>query len=174
MIIEYICEYLGPHLLPQKFPTGYAAVPGTETEAWRRNKFYMAWGEASVMPFISVSFVRDRLKTSAPLPMKPLTYLLAHGLNTGFLIPRFTRLFDFLESQIKTSGGDYICGEKLSAADIMLVFVLEVSIAKTGLMNKEKYPATMEYYERLLTRETYERGVERVRAETGGYKSSAD
>ena len=56
LIIQYLCEAYGLHLLPSKF-----ASPGTndgpesvgkETEAWRRNVFYMHFSEGSLMPLL--------------------------------------------------------------------------------------------------------------------------
>lgn len=60
LIIDYLVENVpgGSKLLPSKYESGRER-PGLETEAWKLNKFYFAWGEESVLSFIAVAFARD-------------------------------------------------------------------------------------------------------------------
>jgi len=60
LIIDFLCENVpgGRKLLPAKYRPGNER-PGMETDEWKRNKFYFAWGEESVLSFIAVAFVRD-------------------------------------------------------------------------------------------------------------------
>jgi glutathione S-transferase len=55
-IIDYICEYWGAQFLPKKF-TGEQHVPGTETEAWRRNKYFLVQPEGTLMPNIQIALL---------------------------------------------------------------------------------------------------------------------
>lgn len=55
-IIEYVCEYWGLHLLPKKF-ADEQAITGTETEAWRRNKYWLVQPEGTLMPNVQITLL---------------------------------------------------------------------------------------------------------------------
>jgi glutathione S-transferase len=55
-IIDYICEYWGQQLLPKKF-ADEQAIPGTETEAWRRNKYWLVQPEGTLMPNVQITLL---------------------------------------------------------------------------------------------------------------------
>jgi hypothetical protein len=60
LIIDFLCEN-APHgrkMLPAKYRPGQERA-GMEMDAWKRNKFYFAWGEESLLSFIAVAFARD-------------------------------------------------------------------------------------------------------------------
>lgn len=164
-----------------------------ETLAWKQNKFYFAWGEESLLSFIAVAFVRDcsssfledspfaersradqnpvaALKADPPQPIRLLTKFIAGQLDAGFIVPTFKKRFDFLEAELARQGTKYITGDELATADIMMVFVLELCVAKAGLTEKE-WPVIVEYLRRLQAREAYRSAGERVEKEFGVYKS---
>jgi glutathione S-transferase len=85
-------------------------------------------------------------------------------------VPTFEKRFDFLEAELARQGTKYITGDELATADIMMVFVLELCVAKAGLAEK-KWPVIMEYLRRLQAREAYRRAGERIGKEFGEYKS---
>lgn len=60
LIIDFLCENIphGGKLLPAKYRLGQERA-GMETDEWKRNKFYFAWGEESLLSFIAVAFTRD-------------------------------------------------------------------------------------------------------------------
>jgi glutathione S-transferase len=91
-------------------------------------------------------------------------------LNSGFLVPAFTKRFDFLEADLARQGTKYLTGDELATSDIMMVFVLELCVAKAGLTEK-KWPLIMEYLRKLQAREAYKSAGERVEREFGDYKS---
>lgn len=55
-IIDYICEYWGTQFLPQKF-ADEQCIPGKETEAWRRNKYFLVQPEGTLMPNIQIALL---------------------------------------------------------------------------------------------------------------------
>lgn len=55
-IIDYICEYWGQQFLPKKF-ADEQAIPGTETEAWRRNKYWLVQPEGTLMPNVQITLL---------------------------------------------------------------------------------------------------------------------
>ena len=55
-IIDYICEYWGAQFLPKKF-ADEQKIPGTETEAWRRNRYWLVQPEGTLMPNVQISLL---------------------------------------------------------------------------------------------------------------------
>lgn len=73
---------------------------------------------------------------------------------------------EFLENDMAAHGGNYICGNELTAADIMMHFPLEAGGKRAG-MTKEKHPRLYAYVERIQQREAYKRAIARIESETG-------
>jgi glutathione S-transferase len=55
-----------------------------------------------------------------PFFIKPITNGVAGKIEAGFLSRSMKGHYDFLEEQLKTSGGDFLCGSDVTGADIML------------------------------------------------------
>jgi hypothetical protein len=62
LIVDFLCENVpgGSKMLPAKYRSGQERA-GMETNAWKLNKFYFAWGEESLLSFAAVAFARDCL-----------------------------------------------------------------------------------------------------------------
>lgn len=80
------------------------------------------------------------------------------------LDPEFALNLSFIEQQLKSSGGEYICGKDLAAADFLLAFSLETCMLEDvgKPLTKEKFPACVTYLERLKARDAWKRAIERV------------
>lgn len=50
-IIEYLIEHFGPQLKPRQWKDDQPAVGG-ETEAWLRYRYFMHYGEGTLMPLL--------------------------------------------------------------------------------------------------------------------------
>jgi len=59
-IIDFLYENVpgGSKFLPAKYRSGQERA-GMETNTWKLNKFYFAWGEESLLSFAAVAFARD-------------------------------------------------------------------------------------------------------------------
>lgn len=49
-IIEYLCDYYGKWLVPERYPAGKEGQIGEETEAFTRYRTFMHYAEGSIMP----------------------------------------------------------------------------------------------------------------------------
>lgn len=89
--------------------------------------------------------------------------MIAGKLDSMFVQPNLKTNFDFLESQLASSpnGGEYLCGQSLTGADILLSFPLEAAQGRAG-MTADKYPRLCEYIERLQARDAYKRAVQKI------------
>jgi glutathione S-transferase len=70
---------------------------------------------------------------------------------------------DFLESELGSTpgGGPYMCGSKLTAADILLSFPLQAGRKRLGI-TEDKYPRLIKYIDLLESLDGYKRGVKKI------------
>jgi glutathione S-transferase len=116
---------------------------------------------------------RAELKGPAvPFIVRPISRAIAGKVEDTFLAKNFKASFDFLENQLATSpeSGQFLCGPKLTGADIIMIFPLQGAKGRAGL-TEEKYPLLWAYIKRLEERPAYQRAVQRA-AEASGEKFS--
>jgi glutathione S-transferase len=56
-IVEYLCDYYGKWLIPQRYQDGKDGQIGGETESWIRYRMFMHYAEGSIMPLMLLSLV---------------------------------------------------------------------------------------------------------------------
>lgn len=56
-ITEYLCDYFGKWLVPQRYRDGKDGQIGGETESWLRFRMLMHYAEGSLMPFMLLGIV---------------------------------------------------------------------------------------------------------------------
>lgn len=103
----------------------------------------------------------DIKNSPVPFFIKPITSGIAGKINSSFLEPNFKTHFEFLESQLSTSGSQYLCGKHLTGADILLSFPLIAGKTRSG-MTAEKQPKLWAYIERLEKEAGYEKAVQKI------------
>jgi glutathione S-transferase len=80
-IIEYLLDHFGQEssLLPKRYKEGKEGQVGSETEQWMRFRYFLHYGEGSLMPIMTVALVALReFSSSYPLSygiLSPLTAL---------------------------------------------------------------------------------------------------
>jgi len=173
-ITEYLCDYFGKWLVPNRYHEGKDGQIGGETESWLRYRMLMHYAEGSIMPLMLMSLIVNKIRKSpVPFFIKPITNGVASSIETSFLQRNFKTHYDFLEQQLATApdGGDFLCGKDLSAADIMISFPLEAGQSRSGF-TKDQYPKIWAYVDRLHQRDAYKRAVEKIVEREGRFKSS--
>lgn len=108
-----------------------------------------------------------------PFFIRPITNGIAGKITTMFLKPNFETHFKFLESQLETSpdGGQYLCGNDLTGADILMSFALEAAESRSGT-SKEQFPRIWAYVARLHEMESYKRAVQKIVEVEGKFKTN--
>ena len=188
-MVEYVVEHFGQHLAPKKWREGKEGQVGGETEEWMRYRYYLHYAEGSLMPPLLIALLfngrssRSRirnllirisaLETRSPFFIKPLTGMMVGAVKKNFLNPTSETNFAFLESQIASSPNDgkYLCGETLTAADIMMSFPLGAAKGRSTF-SKEKHPKLWEYVERLENLDAYKTAVQKIVEVEGSYDGS--
>ena len=90
----------------------------------------------------SLTNVGAGIKTNTPFFIKPISNMITGFVESKFLAPNYKTIFDFLESQIASSpdGGEYLCGQELSGADIMMSFPLGAARDRVPIFTQKNYP----------------------------------
>lgn len=98
--------------------------------------------------------------------------MISSKVQEAYLAPNLKTHMKFLEDQIKTSpgGGQFLCGDKLTGPDFLIVYPLEVE-EQTGLLNEKDYPNLTAYLHRLKDREGYKQAALKVSSK--GWSSAA-
>ncbi|KAL2272036.1 hypothetical protein VTJ83DRAFT_1407 [Remersonia thermophila] len=184
-IAQYLVEHFGQgvtgaprRLAPRRYRDGCEGQPGGETEAWLRYQYFLHYAEGSLMPPLLVGLILEVLKSPRiPFLIRPITSRVSNQLAAAFVAPELARNLAFLEEQLKTApGGDgsgkgYLCGPHLTAADILMVFPLQVARQRAGGLTHgkegkqlaEQFSVVWEYLERLESEPGCKRAEEQTR-----------
>ena len=65
-IVEYLCDYYGQWLIPQRYESGKEGQIGEETEAFIRYRVFMHYAEGSIMPLNLIALL---MSSMYPNPM---------------------------------------------------------------------------------------------------------
>ncbi|WAO90991.1 Hypothetical protein NCS54_00844000 [Fusarium falciforme] len=162
-ITQYLTEHCpeGKKLMPPRWKEGMEGKIGGETEAWMRYQYYLHYCEGSLMPVLVMSLIVGGLKSpNVPFYIRPISTMLANRIFSFWIFPNMRRNLSMIEGHLATSGGDYLCGASLTAADILMSFPL---IAAQGKLDefgsweggswREEFPKVAAYVKRLETEE---------------------
>ncbi|TVY35844.1 Glutathione S-transferase, partial [Lachnellula occidentalis] len=175
LIIEYLLDHYAAGskstLLPKRYEEGKEGQVGGETQEWLRFRYFMHYAEGSLMIIMMLYLVATNIKNSpVPFFIKPITTRVGDKILTSFVEPNCVTHFSFLESQLQTSGGQYLCGKHLTGADILISFPLIAG--KGSAYTKEKYPLVWAYTERLEKEKGYVKAVEKIVELEGEFSAS--
>ena len=105
--------------------------------------------------------------------------MVANRILSLFIFPNAQRHLKFLDGQLASSGGRYLCGDTLSAADILMSFPLIAAKDRWDSMGTWEggswataHPRVAEYVELLEAEPGYKRSVEKIEAIDGKFSAS--
>ncbi|KAF2159363.1 hypothetical protein M409DRAFT_30111 [Zasmidium cellare ATCC 36951] len=155
-VFEYLVDYYAPHLAPKRFQDGREGNICGETRSWLRYRYYMHYTEGSLMSLLMRIHVLGEIKSDD----STVESTRKHELR------EVQTYLTFLESQINSApqGGPYLCGNGLTAADIMISLPLLVLQSTVGL---NEYPGLGAYVERLTGRPGYKASIKRAETASG-------
>ncbi|KAL2202583.1 glutathione transferase [Sarocladium strictum] len=172
-ISSYLCDHFpeGKRLVPKKWKDGMEGKFGGETEEWLRYEYLMHYTEGSLMPPLVMTLVFLKMKAGAPFFVRPLVNIIADRVLGSFVIPTLKKHLTFLEDQLSTSAGDYLCGANLTAADILISYgvmafdprVDELTTFEGGGTWRETFPKTATYVDRLKNEEGFKKSKQRIK-----------
>ena len=145
-ILEYLVDTYGKGRLK---PAGAAEL--------LQYRYFMHYAEGSLMPFLVMRLIFNRIKADAPLLVRPVAKAIANKVKTSFVEPNIRRQLDFMEAELGRS--TWFAGDEFTAADIQMSFPLEAASARGGL--DASRPKLMEFLARIHAREAYRAALER-------------
>lgn len=171
-IAQYLTEHWGQNstLLPKRWKDGQDGQVGGETEEWMRYMYFLHYNEGSLMSILMISLVLTMLKSPrVPFFIRPITAMVVNQAFNSFIMPNIKTHLGFLENQLETSGGDYLCGKNLTAADIVVSFALityQTRFADMGTWEQEPetmYPKVWAYINRMDNHPGYKKSAEKIK-----------
>jgi len=120
--------------------------------------YWVHAAEGSYMPFLVMKLVFSKL-TQPPVPfiIRPITKAIDAQIGKQFLDPNLQRGLEHLENTLE--GRQWLLGDELTGADIMMSFPVEGAAVRQGL--EKDFPNVMAYLERFRARPAYQRGLEK-------------
>lgn len=110
-----------------------------------------------------------------PFLVRPISSVIANQVTAVMVYPNMKKHLGFLEQQLASSGGDFITGPALTAADILLSYPLLASAGSFDGMGKwahgsarATFPKVHAYLDRLEKQPGYQRAVEKTKEIDGG------
>jgi len=145
-----IVEYL-----TRKYDAEHKLVPTTDQDL-RDYTFWLHYAEGSAMTPMIVHLVFNTVVEKSPFFIRPIAKGISENVHSAFIQPEIIKSFDFIEMTLKESG--YFVGDKLTAADIQMSFVMETG---SKMIKKEEYPAVFDWLQRVSMRDAYKKALEK-------------
>ncbi|XXG96457.1 hypothetical protein Hte_002740 [Hypoxylon texense] len=172
-ITQYLSEHFseGTKMMPKRWKDGQEGKAGGETAEWLRWQYILHYAEGSLMPMLFMAMILGSLRgPRIPFFIRPITSMVVNQLFSRLVFPNAKAHLGFLEQQLETSGGDFLCGPDLTAADVLLSFALITAKDKfetfgtwEGDGPKALYPKFFAYIDRLEAHPGYQKSVEKVK-----------
>jgi glutathione S-transferase len=157
-ILEYLVETYGKQTsdpTAPREPDGLS-VPAPGTPAYRLCRYFMHYAEGSLMPLLLMKLVFNRIKTDAPLLVRPAAKAIAGKVSSGFLDPGLAAHTAFLIDHLGKHA--WFAGADFTIADIQMSFAIEAAIAR---VDGAKSPKLIDWLARIKARPAYRRAIER-------------
>ncbi|GAP90009.2 putative glutathione S-transferase [Rosellinia necatrix] len=171
-ITQYLSEHFGQEttMAPKRWRDGQEGKAGSETVEWMRWQYTLHFVEGSFMSTLMMAVVIGMLKSNKiPFFIRPITSMVANQILTSFVLPNLKTQLAFLEKQLETSEGDFLCGKNLTSADVLLSFGLvsvKDKVAEFGSWPvggpKAVYPKLYAYIDRLQSEPGYKNAVAKI------------
>ncbi|KAI1374692.1 glutathione S-transferase [Hypoxylon crocopeplum] len=172
-ITQYLSEHFGGEttMMPKRWKDGQEGKAGGETEQWLRWQYYLHYVEGSLMPMLFMGMILGALKgPRVPFFIRPITSMVVNQVFSTLVFPNAKKQLGFLEQQLATSGGDYLCGPELTAADVLISFGLIEAKDKFETFGawekggpKALYPKVFAYIDKLESHPGYKKSVEKIK-----------
>ena len=145
-ILEYLVETHGKGAL----------VPAPGTLAYRHYRYFLHYAEGSLMPFLVMRLVFNKIKTDAPVLVRPVAKAIAGQVGKRFLDPNLAAHLAFLADHLTKQA--WFAGDAFSAADIQMSFPIEGAVAR---VEGGVSPKLTEWLARIQARPAYRKAITR-------------
>jgi glutathione S-transferase len=146
-ILEYLLD---------KVP-GSPFRPAPGTDDYLRYRYFLHYGEGSVMPLMLLALVLGAIPRG-PMPffLKPVAKGISDGVRKAFLRPQTKTHLEFIDNELSVR--PWFAGQTLSAADVQMSFPIEAACARSGASH---YPHIANWLRRIHARPAYQRALQK-------------
>ena len=146
VIVEYLARAYG---------NGQWAPDTDDPSYWDFN-YWMHYAEGSLMPPLLLRLVFTKVRTAAPLLVRPVAAGIAGQVERAFIGPQIRTHFAYVDAHLAEH--EWFAGDSITAADIQMSFPLEAAVAR-GTVGEE-CPHVVDYVRRFQARPAYQRALE--------------
>jgi glutathione S-transferase len=146
-ILEYLVETHGKGKL----------VPAPGTAAFRDCRYFLHYAEGSLMPYLLLRLIFNRIKSKAPFIVKPIAKAIANKVSADFIDPNLTRHIKFIGDHLEKH--TWFAGTELTIADIQMLFSIEGIVARAGDMTPS--PKIAEWLARAKARPAFKKALDK-------------
>lgn len=145
-ILEYLAETYGKGAI--------APAPGTPEH--RLYRYFLHYAEGSLMPFLLMKLVCHRVKTGAPLLVRPIARAIAGKVTSQFVDPNLKTHLAFLADHLTKH--TWFAGDAFTAADVQMSYAVLGALARAA---DSVSPKLTDWARRIEGRPAYQRALER-------------
>ena len=145
-ILEYLVETYGKGTI----------APAAGTPEYRLYRYFLHYAEGSLMPFLLLKLVFNKLKTDTPFLVRPIAKAIASTVGSRFIDPNLTTHMAFLAEHLGKHA--WFAGDAFTAADVQMSYPVEGAVARAGGAIS---PKLTEWLGRIQGRPAYRRAIER-------------
>jgi glutathione S-transferase len=147
-ILEYLVETYGKGRF----------APAAGTQAYRDYRYFMHYAEGSLMPFLLLKLVTQRLEQAkVPFFVKPIAKKIAQKLAGDFVDPNLRRHVAFLGGHLAKHR--WFAGDELTAADVQMSYPMEAAVARATELGAP--PQLADFVKRCKERPAFQRALAR-------------
>lgn len=147
-IVEYLIDKYGQ----VKFAIN------SQDQAYWTYKYWLHYAEGSLMPLLVMKLIFDKIKTAKqPFFVKPISKIISDKVMASYVGPNLENNLEFIENHL--SQNEWFAGDKMTAADVQMVFPLEAAMAR--MENEIKYPLIRAYVDKIHSRPAYQIALEK-------------
>ncbi|MEA2119780.1 glutathione S-transferase [Halovibrio sp. HP20-50] len=143
--------------LLQRYGQGRLQPAPDDRQAWVDYRYWLHYGEGSLMPLLVMQLVFSQIPKQSPLLIKPIAKGISDTVSKRFLTPQISQHLSFINDHL--SAHDNFAGPWPSGADIQMSFPLHAVAAVHSL---EKYPAIARFVSRIEQDAAWQRVVKRA------------
>lgn len=135
---------------------GQGRLKPSDEKTLLRYTYWLHYAEGSAMPPLLLALIFNKIDSTAPFFIKPITSKITGTVRAMFINPQLKLHLDFMEGELQKN--TWFAGNEFSAVDIQLSFPIEAADSRGYL--KER-PKLKEYLNKIHSRPAYQKALER-------------
>lgn len=122
-----------------------------------RYTYWLHAGEGTVMPFLVMSLIFNRIETQVPWLIRPIAKAISGQVKSAYLGPNIQTNLAQMEAELSRSL--WFAGDSLTGADVQMSFPVEAAAARTPM--GASYPKLQAFLDRIHARPAYKTALEK-------------